>query len=188
MNRSSPYFMTTARLGFRYWTMNDLPLALALWGDPEVTRLIGGPFSEQEVRSKLAAEMASMADSKVQYWPLFLLSSDEHVGCGGLRPYRPSEQIFEMGFHLRRDYWGQGLAEEAGRAIIGYAFEELGVSGLFAGHHPANAASRRVLEKLGFRFTHEEFYPPTGSKHPSYLLMRSERPPNSSAAGRSSRP
>jgi [ribosomal protein S5]-alanine N-acetyltransferase len=172
MNCSSDYFMTTARLGFRQWTMNDLPLALALWGDPEVTRLIGGPFSAQEVKKKLAAEMDSVAHSNVQYWPLFLLSDGEHVGCGGLRPHRPSEQIYEMGFHLRPGYWGRGLAEEAGRAIIGFAFEGLGVKGLFAGHHPANAASRRVLEKLGFRFTHEEFYPPAGAKHPSYLLMR----------------
>lgn len=176
MNRSSQYFMTTARLGFRYWTMDDLPLALALWGDPEVTKLIGGPFSEEVVRKRLAAEIDSMARSNVQYWPLFLLANDDHVGCAGLRPYRPSEQIYEMGYHLRPAYWGRGLAQEAGRAIIGFAFEELGAKGLFAGHHPANAASRRVLEKLGFRFTHEEFYPPTGAKHPSYL--RPQRPPN----------
>jgi RimJ/RimL family protein N-acetyltransferase len=176
MTRDRDYFMRTARLGFRHWSENDLPLAVTLWGDPEVTKLIGGPFSEDVVKKKLAAEMNSMAHSKVQYWPLFLLDDDEHVGCAGLRPYRPGEQIYELGFHLRPAYWGRGLAEEAGRAIIGFAFERLGAKGLFAGHHPANAASRRVLEKLGFRFTHEEFYPPTGAKHPSYLLMRPERP------------
>jgi len=43
---------------------------------------------------------------------------------------------------------------------------------LFAGHHPENHASRRILSKLGFRLTHEEFYPPTGLLHPSYLLPR----------------
>jgi [ribosomal protein S5]-alanine N-acetyltransferase len=174
MIRNSDYFMRTARLGFRYWTIDDLPLAIALCGDAEVTKLIGGPFSEDEVKKRLAAETDSMARSKVQYWPLFLLANDDHVGCGGLRPYRPSEQIYELGFHLRPAHWGQGLAEEAGRAIISFAFESLGAKGLFAGHHPANAASRRVLEKLGFRFTNEEFYPPTGAKHPSYLLMRAQ--------------
>jgi [ribosomal protein S5]-alanine N-acetyltransferase len=176
MNRSSHYFMTTARLGFRHWTVDDLPLALALWGDAEVTRFIGGPFPDEVVSKKLVAELDSMARSNVQYWPLFLLANDDHVGCAGLRPYRPSEQIYELGFHLRPAYWGQGLAEEAGRAIIGFAFDKLGATGLFAGHHPANAASRRVLEKLGFRFTHEEFYPPTGAKHPSYLLLRPSGP------------
>ena len=169
---SSDYFMTTARLGFRHWTKNDLPLAIALWGDTDVTKLIGGPFSEQDVMRKLAAEIACMEHSKVQYWPLFLLDNDEHVGCAGLRPYRPSEQIYELGYHLRPAYWGRGLAEEAGRAILRFAFEVVGARGLFAGHHPANAASQRVLKKLGFTFTHEELYPPTGEKHASYLLNR----------------
>jgi [ribosomal protein S5]-alanine N-acetyltransferase len=159
-------------MGFRCWKMEDLPLAMALWGDPEVTRLIGGPFSEIEVKSKLAAEMASQAEFHVQYWPLFLLAHGEYAGCAGLRPYRPKESIYELGFHLKPAYWGRGLAEEAGRAVVNFAFERLAAKGLFAGHHPANAASRRVLEKLGFRFTHEEFYAPTGLKHPSYLLIR----------------
>ena len=171
------YFLTTKRLGFREWSAMDLPLAIALWGDPEVTRRMGGPFSDDEIRNRLAAEIASMADRGVQYWPLFFLTNDDYVGCAGLRPYQPSEQIYEIGFHLRPAYWRQGLAEEAGKAIIAYAFEPLGVKGLFAGHHPANAASRRVLGKLGFRFTREEFYPPTGMKHPSYLLMRSQAQP-----------
>ena len=166
------YFMTTARLGFRAWNTSDLPLALALWGDPEVTRLIGGPFSEEQVQKKLAAEIDSMARNRVQYWPIFLLSNHEHVGCAGLRPYRPAEQIYEMGFHLRQAHWGQGLATEAASAIIGFAFEKLGAKALFAGHHPANTASRKVLEKLGFRFIGEEHYPPTGAIHPSYLLIR----------------
>jgi [ribosomal protein S5]-alanine N-acetyltransferase len=43
------------------------------------------------------------------------------------------------------------------------------VKRLFAGHHRENAAARRLLEKLGFRFSHEEFDPPTGLLHPSYL-------------------
>jgi RimJ/RimL family protein N-acetyltransferase len=184
MTDSAKYFLTTVRLGFRLWTPEDLPLALQLWMDPKVTSLIGGPFSEATIREKLAAEIASMAHHKVQYWPLFLLATDEHVGCAGLRPYRSTEptsgdqdagEIYEIGFHLRPTFWGQGLAEEAGRAVVAYAFEKLNVKGLFAGHHPANTASRRVLEKLGFTFTHEEFYPPTGMKHPSYLLLPSVR-------------
>jgi len=116
-----------------------------------------------------------MSGYNVQYWPIFLLSTGEHVGCGGLRPYKPEDRIFELGFHLLPAYWGKGLAVEAGRGVIAYAFESLGVKALFAGHHPANAASRRVLEKLGFTFTHEELYPPTGLLHPSYLLTRAER-------------
>lgn len=160
----------TTRLYFRTWSESDLGLALALWGDPVVTEWIGGPFSEAEVRERLARETASQAAHGIQYWPIFLRSTDEHVGCCGLRPYRPEERIYELGFHLRPQHWGQGYATEAARAAIAHAFDTLHATALFAGHHPQNTASRRLLEKLGFQYTHAELYPPTGLEHPSYLL------------------
>jgi ribosomal-protein-alanine N-acetyltransferase len=173
MSDSSKYFLETARLGFRPWTPNDLPIAMALWGDLEVTRYIGGPFSQEVVEEKLRKEIAWMNDENVQYWPIFQLSDQAHVGCCGLRPYKPEERIYEMGFHLRPAFWGKGLAMEAGRAIVNFAFQSRGAESLFAGRHPANTASQKVLEKLGFRFTHEEFYPPTGTNQCCYLLRRS---------------
>ncbi len=161
---------STSRLGFRSWAEADLDLAWGLWGDAEVARLIGGPFSAGQVRQRLTQEIANQAAYGIQYWPIFLLTSDEHVGCCGLRPYPSEPRVYELGFHLRRIHWGQGLAVEAARAVIGHAFATLGAASLFAGHHPANDASRRVLIKLGFRYTHDEFYPPTGRRHPSYRL------------------
>jgi [ribosomal protein S5]-alanine N-acetyltransferase len=164
------YFLRTNRLGFRNWSAGDLPFAIALWGDPEVTRWIGGPFSEDEVRARLEREIALQATHGVQYWPMFMLADEDFVGCAGLRPYKLEQKIYEIGFHLRPAHWHKGLAGEAARGIIAHAFGRIGANALFAGHHPANAASRHVLEKLGFRFTHEELYPPTGLNHPSYLL------------------
>ena len=147
---------------------------MGLWGDPEVTRLIGGPLSRAQVQERLSREIATMQSHGVQYWPIFLLAMGEHVGCCGLRPYKSAEGIYEIGVHLRKIYWGEGYAPEATRAVMQYAFNTLGVKALFAGHNPANAASRRVLEKLGFRYRHDEFYPPTGLRHPSYLLTAEE--------------
>ena len=143
---------------------------MELWGDAKVSSLIGGPFTPEEVRARLDQEIEWMIAYGVQYWPIFLLRNDELAGCAGLRPYRSEEKVFEMGVHLRPEHWGQGLAQEAGRAVIAIAFKTLGAKALFAGHHPANAASRRLIERLRFRFTHEDFYAPTGLKHPSYLL------------------
>jgi [ribosomal protein S5]-alanine N-acetyltransferase len=167
-----PYFLNTARIGFRCWSNDDLPLAMALWGDREVTRFIGGPFTREQVEERLSREIASMRTHRIQYWPLFLLVNGEFAGCGGLRPYNLSERFLELGVHLLPAFWRQGLAEEAARAAIAHAFTVLGANALFAGHHPKNQASRKLLEKLGFAFTHEEFYPPTGLQHPSYLLRR----------------
>ena len=168
------YFLTTGRLGFAHWSASDLALAQGLWGNAEVTSLIGGPFTVEQVEQRLNAEIACTDAYNVQYWPIFVLEDGAHAGCAGLRPYRIDQRIYELGFHLRPEYWGRGFAQEAGRAVIAYAFEQADASALFAGHHPANSASRRVLSKLGFQFTHEEFYAPTGLQHPSYQLTRSD--------------
>lgn len=110
-------------------------------------------------------------EHRVQYWPMFALKDSEFVGCCGLRPYK---ETLELGFHLRPEYWGRGLAEEAARGVIAYAFYGLRMEVLFAGHHPENRASKRVLEKLGFGYTHDEVYPPTGLMNPGYLLRRAD--------------
>lgn len=171
---SAQYFLRTERLGFRPWSEADRGLAMALWGDQEVTKLIGEQFSQEQVQERLLQEISNLNSYGVQYWPIFLLSSNEHLGCCGLRPYRLTQRVYEVGVHIRAAHWGHGYASEAARAVIEYAFDNLGATGLFAGHNPANETSRRVLEKLGFRYTHDEFYPPTGLQHPSYMLTAEE--------------
>ena len=165
------YFLTTERLGFRVWTEHDFDLAWGLWGDSWVTKLIGGPFSTEQVRDRLAKEIATQSGEGVQYWPIFRLVDDAHVGCCGLRPYRPEERVLELGFHLCFEHWGNGYGSEAARGAIGHAFGPLACRGLFAGHHPQNAASAHVLERLGFRRTQDELYPPTGLVHHCYMLI-----------------
>ena len=162
-------FLRTERLGFGFWSREDLPLAMALWGDPQVTRLFGGPFDERQVRERLEREITNQSRHGFQYWPLFHLGDGEHVGCGGLRPCeRPG--TLEVGFHLRPPFWRSGFGTEAARAIVRHAFQHLGVSSLFAGHHPENEPSRALLRRLGFQSIGAEFYEPTGEMHPSYLL------------------
>jgi RimJ/RimL family protein N-acetyltransferase len=59
----------------------------------------------------------------------------------------------EIGYWLGVDYWGQGYATEAVRALIDHAFGELGYEALLAGARVSNPASRRVLQKCGFQWT-----------------------------------
>jgi RimJ/RimL family protein N-acetyltransferase len=167
-----PYFLKSERLGFRCWSGEDLPLARELWGDIEVTRFFGGPFSDEEIRQRLEREITRMNTYEFQYWPIHSLSDNEHVGCCGLRPYRLEDGIPELGFHLRPKFWGRGLAREAARAVIDFAFETVGAKGLSAGHHPKNVDSKKVLEELGFQYTHDEFFDRLGIDIPYYLLKR----------------
>ncbi|HEY2346728.1 MAG TPA: GNAT family N-acetyltransferase [Xanthomonadaceae bacterium] len=168
------FFLRTDRVGFRHWREDDLPLATMLWSDPEVTRLIGGPFNADAIHLRLAREIAQQQSHGVQYWPMFQMEDDAFAGCCGLRPYPREEDVYEIGFHLRPAFQGRGLANEAARAVIAYAFDALDAHALFAGHHPDNTGSAKALAKLGFRYDRDEFYEPTGRMHPSYLLTRSD--------------
>lgn len=165
------FWMKTERIGFSKWSEEDVNLADLLWRNPEVTKYISvsGKFDENQIVQRLNKEIENGVKYQVQYWPIFKLGSNELIGCCGLRPY--DERTYEIGFHLRPEFWGQGYAAEAANAVIDYAFNTLNAERLFAGHNPNNLASKRVLEKLGFKYIGDEFYEPTGLYHPSYELI-----------------
>src|ERR1700692_1001427 len=94
------YLLTSAHFGLRPWTENDLPLALTLWGDPAVTRYLGGPFHATAVHNRLATEIAQFQQTGLQYWPVFCRTDHAHIGCAGLRPYPAAPRTFEFGIHL----------------------------------------------------------------------------------------
>jgi ribosomal-protein-alanine N-acetyltransferase len=163
----------TERLVARSWQIEDLPVAMELWGDPAVTALIDsrGKLTKAQVGEKLRAEIERERSGGVQYWALFDHRNGEFVGCGGLRPWvdTPGEANFEVGFHLVKRRWGKGFATEAAFGALEYAWEKLRLSKVYAGHHPDNRASEKILKKLGFEFIGNVFYEPTGLMHPSYV-------------------
>ncbi|MGL9730012.1 GNAT family N-acetyltransferase [Enterococcus sp. DIV0756] len=163
----------TERLFLSIWSNADLPLAEQLWGNQQVTHFIAknGCFSKEQVAQRLALEIESQKTFDFQYWPLFLKEGEAFIGCCGLHDYDSEAKMAELGFHLVPDAWGRGLAEEAAKGVISYATYQTDLSVLFAGHHPENAASEKLLRKLGFKFQGKEYYQPTGLEHPSYLLV-----------------
>lgn len=162
--------MTTQRLAFSRWTAEDTDLARQLWGDATVSRFLStsGGFTPAQIAQRLQTEIDNDRAYGVQYWPVFLRETGAFAGCCGLRPYDVPNGVYEFGIHLLPACWGQGLATEAGQAVLRYAFGTLRAASLFAGHHPENTASRAMLGKLGFAYDADQFYAPTGLMHPSY--------------------
>ena len=58
----------------------------------------------------------------------------------------------EIGYALHKDYWGKGIMPEAVRAVMDWCFGMLGYDYLTCSHFDWNNQSRRVIEKLGFRY------------------------------------
>lgn len=168
------YFIESKNIGFSIWKEGDLHLAESLWGNKDVTRYISanGEFSEKEIKEKLDKEINNQKEYGIQYWPIFLKDTNEFIGCCGLRPYQLENQIYEIGFHLIPKFWGKGLAMEAAQIVINYGFSVLKANDLFAGHNPNNQNSSKILNRLGFYYTHDEFYSPTGLYHPSYRYKK----------------
>jgi RimJ/RimL family protein N-acetyltransferase len=166
------FFLKTNRIGFSKWKQDDKELAELLWGDEKVTKYIcaSGHFCTDDIQNRLNREIENNKEFSVQYWPIFELTSNELVGCCGLRPYAKNE--YEIGVHLCSKFWGKGYATEAANAVINYAFEVIGAKSLFAGHNPNNTVSKKLLKKLGFSYIGDEFYEPTGLYHPSYELRK----------------
>lgn len=165
------YLLQSPRLGFRCWHDTDFPLAISLWGDPTVTRYISARgYTLREVQIRLQLEIEAERTHGIQYWPIFLLGKGEHVGCCGLRLRENQPEVLELGVHIASRHWRQGYALEAASCVIEHAFADRAAQAIFAGHNPENVASRRLLTRLGFVYTHDEFYAPTGLQHPSYLL------------------
>ncbi len=166
------YFMQTERIQFSKWQENDLTLAYILWGNPNVARYICalGKFSMQDIQDRLNQEISNGKTYNVEYWPIFEIAANALIGCCGLRPRKEKE--YELGVHLLPEFWGRGYASEAATAVMRYAFTRLDAETLFAGHHPKNIASQKLLNKLGFTYIGDEFYGPTGLYHPSYELKK----------------
>ncbi|CAF0875867.1 unnamed protein product [Adineta steineri] len=170
----SRYFLQTKRVGFRLWTEDDFHLALNLWDNNAVTKLIGGPFNVEQIQERLSREIQNMNTFSIQYWPIFFLETGEHIGCCGFRPYNKETDTYELGFHLLPQFWKQGFAREAADAAISYIFCNSNVRNIIAGHHPINEVSHRLIEQLGFEYVHHEYYPPTGLRHPWYILKKEQ--------------
>ena len=136
--------LRTPRLVLRRLTGADLDALVELDADPEVTRFING--GRPTPRERLAADVL----------PSWLDGYGEH----GLGVYAAEEagrfvgwfalsREHELGWRLRRDVWGRGLATEGARALLETAFTLLGADRVWAQTMTVNHRSRRVMDKLG---------------------------------------
>jgi RimJ/RimL family protein N-acetyltransferase len=134
----------------RPYSEADIAELVPLIGTREVaatTLRIAHPYTEQDAR-----EFFVLAQEPGRIWLATTLRSDgRQIGGIGLR-VDDQHQHAELGYWLGVQYWGQGYATEAARAILRYGFENLGLHRIYASHFKHNPASGRILVKLGMRY------------------------------------
>jgi ribosomal-protein-alanine N-acetyltransferase len=145
--------LETERLVFHPFTADDFGVLAGLHSDPEVQRHLGGMWTDEIIQHRLDIYVSDQAELGYSKWKAYLRDGT-FVGRAGVTVDR---QIIEpeLGYSFVRAAWGQGLASEAAQGIVDWMFEETPVSGLIGFATVGNAASRRVLEKVGMMFLDE---------------------------------
>jgi len=145
--------LSSARLRFEPFADCHFDGLQAMNSDPEVMRHISGrPETPEETRAMIARVRARWTEYGYGWWALIEPDTGMLAGAAGLHHLgHERTNPMEIGWRLRRDRWGQGLATEAARAILGHAFEALAAPKVCAIRHPDNLASQRVMARLGMR-------------------------------------
>lgn len=145
--------ITTERLHLRMWDEEqDFDRYAELCADEDVMRYLGGrAMSRLEAWRHMAFMIGHWRLRGFGHWAVTRRSDGVLIGRAGfLHPQ--GWPGFEVGWTLARDQWGKGYASEAGRAMLRYAFEDLGRDKVISLIHPDNTGSIRVAEKLGETF------------------------------------
>ncbi len=145
--------LATDRLILREITIEDLDDISGLVSDPEVMRYFPKPLSREEARHFLKIILKQYSNWGFGWWALILKKNSCFIGYTGLtiQTVDGNEEI-EIGYMIKREYWGQGLATEAAQACRDYAFETLDYDRVISIMDEPNVASRRVAEKNGMAF------------------------------------
>lgn len=159
--------LTTARLRLRAVTYDDVANLLALDADVEVRRYVDMPTapSFSQIRDAYIPRWQEMdaTTPHLGYWMADLVEEKfRFVGWFHLRPPAHDHSLkpddLELGYRLRLDRWGMGLATEGSRCLLDFAFDQLQSPRVVATALSANKGSVRVMEKLGMTLDHSWLY------------------------------
>jgi ribosomal-protein-alanine N-acetyltransferase len=146
--------LDTPRLALRPWRLEDIDALHAMWIRPEVRRYLWDDVVIPRERAEATVrDMVEAAEREgIGGWIALDRETETLVGFAALIRREPGDP--ELLYGLAPEWWGRGLATEASRAVLDYAFGSLGCTRVTAATDVPNAASARVMERLGMRFTH----------------------------------
>lgn len=149
------YFPTlrTERLQLDAITDGDVPALYEEFSDPEVTRYEDvETFTSQDDAARMLRFIRDRFDQRAGLrWAIRWREGPRTLmGTCGYNTWARNSFTGSIGYDLRRDMWNRGVITEAVRAIVDFGFREMGLNRIEADMMTGNAASARVLEKLGF--------------------------------------
>lgn len=139
--------LETDRLAIRPFRPDDLDAYSKIVADPDVMRLLTGrPQTFDEARQYIDECIASEAENGFSRYAVLLKATNELIGfCG----YRLIDDEIDFGWRYARRQWNMRYGTEAARAVMKYGLDVLRLPLLVAVALPENAASIRIMQKVG---------------------------------------
>ncbi|HWE40529.1 MAG TPA: GNAT family protein [Isosphaeraceae bacterium] len=144
--------------------------------DPLVMRTLsadGAPMPEPDIRASLDQADDHWHRHGFGLWAFRARDDGRFVGRGGLKWYEvEGEDVVGVGYAIISPEWGRGHATEIARACLRVGFGRLGLEHIGCWTLPFNHASRRVMEKVGFRYLRDADF--AGLPHRIYRITRDD--------------
>ncbi len=156
-------FAETERLILRELLPSDVDGMFELDSDPQVHKYLGSKTvtDKKQIVEVIKFIRQQYIDHGIGRWAIIEKGTNDFIGWTGLKFVTEltngHQNYYDLGYRLRRKYWGQGIATETAIAAIDYAFNTLNVDEVYAAASCENAASNRIIQKIGLNFI-ETFY------------------------------
>jgi len=149
---STPYCITTPRLGFRNWRKSDLQRYVVMNQDPDVMQYFPQLLAPEQSEASFERMKKHYDEHGFTFFAVDNIEEEKFIGFIGLVNTRFESHFtpcVEIGWRLMKEYWGRGLATEGAAACLDYAFKELGLKEVYSFTPKSNFPSERVMQKIG---------------------------------------
>jgi RimJ/RimL family protein N-acetyltransferase len=167
--------LKSERLILRKITPDDFDDLAVMLRDSDVMTAWEHTFSDEQIRQWIDNQTARYQKEIVGYFAAIRKDTGEFIGQMGLLWNDFDElRVMEIGYMLKRQYWGMGYATEGAAALAQYAFTEIGLNKIYASIRPENQSSIRVAERIGMN-VEGSFIKQYNGKDMEHLIYSKER-------------
>ncbi len=171
------------RLLFRKWKISDREPFHEMNADPDVMEFFPSVLSREESDNYLDAIISRIERDGFGFWAVERKLSKEFIGFIGINPSNVGldiEPCIEIGWRLKKDFWGRGYATEGAIRVLRFAFDEHKFDKVYSFTTLSNRNSENVMKKIGMKNTNKNFYHPKLPKehllceHVLYIITRDD--------------
>lgn len=153
-NQETPVeFLKTDRVELKELTMGQIDHLVDLDSDPDVMHFItDGEIRPREHHLEAVPKLLNYTKENpgLGLWTAYLKDTGEFMGWYILKHLLETGEV-EIGFRLKKKFWGQGYSTEVGKAVLKHGFETVGLKRIVAITRPDNFASQAVIKKIGLK-------------------------------------